>query len=522
MSHGLITDARLTRGLLLEQRTRPVHIIGAASAEGVAVLRLLLNLGFEDIIIHDVRERAELRKAFRTTHGAWSRIEQDELWERLAPIYDRGRFGADDYLSGMDDAALVVLGQGWYLEADNRARVADAIPTTALITSMTELYFALHRGPIASITGTNGKSTTIALAEHLLRTADLPFRTAGNERSNRQFLPEIDSVPAGTWALLEVSNRQLLQLSRGAQVAAITSLTPDHLEEHDGFAGYRDTKAKLFEHQNSHDVAIVNADDPSAVEVARRSPAARANRLVLCGVGSYGGPSVSWRDGVLVAEDVPMMSGDGRRDGQTVIATRGDLRLLGDHNLRNAAVAVALAIACGADPSALAQGLRTFEGKALRLQRIEDVDGVEVWSDLKATTPEATMVALEALAPAKGPARRVLLIAGGDDKGLDYTPLARSIAARGVRVLAVPGSATDALERACAAAAVDAVEGMAFERVAGLGEALDRAFELAASGDVVIVSPAAAGFWTRELRGGTSLRRLIRQRARVPQEVPER
>jgi UDP-N-acetylmuramoylalanine--D-glutamate ligase len=307
--------------------------------------------------------------------------------------------------------------------------------------------------------------------------------------------------------LLEVSNRQLLQLSRSPQVAAITSLTPDHLEEHEGgFRGYKDTKARLFTGQNAGDIAIVNADDAEALEVARRSPAAAAGRLVLCGTGDHGVPSVTWRDGVLIAEDVPTHTGDGRREGQIVIASRQDLQLPGEHNARNAAVAVALALACGADPTSLAAGLRTFQGKALRLQLLEEVDGVAVWSDLKSTTPEATLAALDALA-----GRRVVLIAGGDDKGLEYGALAEAILGHDVRVLAVPGSATDKLERELVRRSDADAE--TFERADDLDAALDRAFEIAASGDCVIVSPAAAGFWTSQLQGGASLRSLVRRRA---------
>jgi UDP-N-acetylmuramoylalanine--D-glutamate ligase len=508
MSHGLVTDAPITRDELLELRERPVHVVGAASAEGIAVLRLLLALQFTRVTMHDMRPRAQLRKAFRTTHGAFSRVEQDELWEQLRPTLDAGHF-EDDYLHGIEDAQLVVLGQGWYLDPANREQIVASVPAHAHVSSMVDLYFALHRGPVAAITGTNGKSTTVALVEHLLRVAGVAHRTAGNERSSRQFLPEIDQVEPGTWALLEISNRQLLQTSRSPQVAAITALTPDHLEEHDGLAGYEDTKARLFAHQHESDVAIANADDARALAIALRSEAAAANRLVRCGTGDHPAPSVLWRDGVLIAEDVPLHDGLGRRDGPVVIASSADLQLPGAHNLRNSAVAVAVALACGADPAMLAQGLRSFQGKALRLQHLEDVDGVAVWSDLKSTTPESTVAALEALA-----GRRVLLVCGGQDKGLDYAPLAGAIVAAGARVLAVPGTATDKLERALAAH--EGAQDDVLERVADVAAALDRSFELAASGDCVIVSPAAAGFWSSQLQGGMSLRSLVRRRATVP------
>ncbi|MCW2950087.1 MAG: UDP-N-acetylmuramoyl-L-alanyl-D-glutamate synthetase, partial [Thermoleophilia bacterium] len=455
---------------------------------------------------------------------AYSRVEQDAIWAELLPILECGRFG-DAYLDGLSEAALVVLPQGWYLVADNRAGIVAGVAADAWVTSMVELYFALHPGPVAAITGTNGKSTTVGLTEHLLAAGGVAFRTAGNERSNRQFLPEVDSVPRGTWALLETSNRQLLQLDRSPQVAAITALTPDHLDEHGGYEGYRDTKARLFAQQGVGDVAIANADDREALAVAERSPAANAGRLVRCGIGPHAAPSVTWVDGLLIATDVPdARDATAPRTQSYVVATADDLRMPGAHNQRNAAVAVAVALACGADVATLAEGLRTFEGKALRLQRLDIVGGVEVWSDLKATTPEATVAALDALAPAEaakgtGSARRrVWLIVGGDDKGLDYGPLAESIASRGVQAFAVPGTATDALQHALEATG----HGALLECVPDLHVALDRGFESAVSGDIVIVSPAAAGFWTRELQGNASLRSLVRRRAQVPEEAHDR
>lgn len=519
MSHGLETDRGITREQLLELRDAPVHVVGAASAEGVAVLRLLGRLGFTDLTVHDVRERAVLRTAFRTTHGAYDRREQDELWEALQPVLDRGRFG-EQYLSGMAGAALVVLGQGWYLEDDNRRRLVEAVPAGARITGMSELYAALHRGPIAAVTGTNGKSTTVALVEHLLEAGGVEHRTSGNERSSCQFLPEVDELPDSTLALLEVSNRQLLQLSRSPHVAAITALTPDHLEEHGGLAGYREAKARLFTRQEPCDVAIANADDPLALAAAEQSPAAAAGRLVRCGTGAHEGPSVAWDGDELWAVDVPVhprLWDLVVRDPEPVhapVASREDLRLPGEHNRRNAAVAVATALACGVPASAIAPALRSFAGKSLRLEQLDVVDGVEVWSDLKSTTPKSTIAALDALA-----GRSIRLIAGGDDKGLDYAPLAAAIVAARVRVLAVPGSATDAL-----ASELGRIPGgtASIELVDALATALDRAFGTAASGDVVIVSPAAAGFWTRQLQGGASLRSMVRRRARALQEVSER
>lgn len=493
--------------MLVARRDAPAHVVGAASAEGVAIARLLVRLGFTRVVLHDSRPREGLRRAFRTTHGAWGRDGQEALWRELRPLLDDGCFG-DDYLEGMADAgtgSLVALPQGWYLDADNRRRVVAAVPDGALVTSMVGLYFALHPGPVVGVTGTNGKSTTVALLDALFEAGGVDHRTAGNERSSRQFLPDVESGDPACWALLEVSNRQLLQLRRSPQVAAITALTPDHLDEHDGIDGYAQAKARLFAHQLPEDIAIACADDRRALTAAAGSAA----QLVRCGVGDHPGSAVTWVGDELVACDVPRHRALPLA-GRTVVARRSDLALPGLHNLRNAAVAVAAALACGVDPELVATALRGFGGASLRLERIGEVAGVEVWNDIKSTTPEATIAALQSLE-----GRRVQLVVGGHDKGLDYGPLARAIVAGGdsLAVHAVPGSATDALE-----ACLDQAHVLA--RADDLDDALDAAFAGARPGDAVLVSPAAAGFWTSQLEGRATLRARVARRAEASTEVP--
>ena len=499
MSHGLTTDAPIDRQLLhdLAAGDGAVHVIGAASAEGVAVTRLLTSLGIV-VVLHDMRERGAIRKAFRTTHGAYSLAQQDAIWAEIAPILDSGCTG-DSYLTGIEDAAAVSLGQGWYLDQENRERIAHSVPSGVPILSMTGLYFALSAAPIAGITGTNGKSTTVALVDALLEGGGVSHRTAGNERSMPQVLPEIESLTKDDWLVLEVSNRQLLQLSRSPRIAAITALTPDHLEEHGGIDGYVAAKRRLFAAQGASDIAIANASDALALEVARSS----SGLVIQCGVGSFDGPAVTWIDDTLVATDVPVVGGPAL-SGRTELAHMSDLTLPGRHNQINAAVAVATALSCGTPPASIAASLAGFSGKSLRLEQLDSVNDIEIWSDIKSTTPEATVAALQAL-----DSRSLHLIIGGTDKGLNYSGLARTIVEQRVAVLAVPGSATDALEQELHSADPHHTW---LERVDSLETALDEALGNASAGDAIIVSPAAAGFWTTQLQGKPSLRALVRRR----------
>lgn len=487
-----------TREELLAWKDRPVHIVGAGSAEGIAVLRLFDALAFSNITVHDSRSREVMRKAFRTTHGAYSRIQQDAIWDSLISYMDAGHFEAD-YLTGIEEDALIVIGQGWKLDASNRHVIEELFSDSVgrIATSMTELYFALHDGVIAGVTGTNGKSTTVALIDHVLNEAGFDHKTAGNERSHRQFLHDFAQADWHGLALLEVSNRQLDQLGYiSPKVAAITSLTPDHLDEHGGFEQYAAVKRELFAHQSADDIAIVNADSEQCLALVEGSSA----QVVRCGLVSHSAPSVCWVGSELVADGIPTISG---QSFSGTIAKREDLSLLGDHNLRNAAVGVAVLLAVGVNADVIAPALRTFQGASLRLELLGKFLGSRWYSDIKSTSPEATLAAIAAVAES-GSENGIVLIAGGDNKGLDYTELAQAVTARAVSVALVPGSASDQLGQKI-------IEfGGTFQSVDDLDEGISWAVSTARPGNVIIVSPAAAGFWTSQLQNRPSLRSRIR------------
>lgn len=497
-----------TRKEFMELRTRPIHIVGVATGEGIAVLRLLVAAEFEHVTVHDSRPQDVLRKAFRTTHGAYSRSEQDEIWDALQPIMKQGCFG-QNFLTGVEPDAILSVGQGWKLTAELRRRVEGLLKESPLreMIGMTELYLALHAGTLIAVTGTNGKSTTISLIDHLLAAAGIDHRTAGNERSHRQFLHELaDDSLAGCVALLEVSNRQLDQLeSISPDIAVITSLTPDHLEEHGGWDGYRAAKARLFSSQQPEQVAVWNDDDLECRTIARKSD---ATTHISCGIGpritSDNPPnSVMWDNGKLMSS---------ARHGTTVIAEASDITVPGDHNLRNIAVGVAAALAAGVPSQIIPEALRSFSGASLRLEPLGTVGGVSFVSDLKSTTPEAAIAAINAFSD-----QRVHLICGGDNKGLEYQALAALISERNVNCYLLAGDASDALQREFAA--LEADPPVVWRFCDDLDSALREGFRAAAPGDAVIVSPAAAGFWTRHLDGGRSLRsrvRLLRNELEVP------
>jgi UDP-N-acetylmuramoylalanine--D-glutamate ligase len=313
---------------------------------------------------------------------------------------------------------------------------------------------------VACITGTKGKSTTTALAVHLLNGLGYDARAGGNIG-----LPPWDptSGPPPDYWIIETSSFQVPDLHSGPSVVAVTSLSPDHLDWHRSVERYYADKLSLCTKPGvAH--ALANGSDPEL--------RARANQL---------GPNVQW----IGADDV-------ERDR----LWSEELALPGSHNARNASVARAVILAFGiaADDGALAAAAEGFAALPSRCHSLGYTGAVEFVDDSLATNVLPTQAALEAF-----DGRAVALLVGGQDRGIDYTPLGRSIVQRAEPTLVVTmpdnGPRIGEAVRAASEGADGAVEVV---DSADLASAVDTAYEWAVSanraGGVVLLSPAAPSF----------------------------
>jgi UDP-N-acetylmuramoylalanine--D-glutamate ligase len=317
--------------------------------------------------------------------------------------------------------------------------------------------------PIVAITGTNGKSTTVLLVEAMLRACGLRALAAGNLGR-----PALDLVgEALDVAVLEVSSFQLEAVDGfRPRVSVILNLSPDHLDRHGDFASYADAKRAIFRNQRDDDVTVLNFDDPVLREFAaevqgRVLPFSRRTAL----------PEGLCLDGGAVLV---------RAGGESRRLSLDGLDLPGVHNLENVLAALAVVEGLGADPVLGAKALVGFRGLAHRCEPVGSVNDVRFVNDSKATNVGAARRSLE------GFDRPLVWIAGGRDKGLDFSELAE----------AAEGRVTTALLLGEAAPQLEAVlKGrVAVERVATLEEAVRRAAQLSAPGELVLLSPACASF----------------------------
>jgi UDP-N-acetylmuramoylalanine--D-glutamate ligase len=326
---------------------------------------------------------------------------------------------------------------------------------------------------IAGITGTNGKSTTTALAAHLLRGAGRTAQVGGNIG-----FPVLDLLPNTPEDIyvLELSSYQLELTERlRCTVAVLLNLSSDHLDRHGGMAGYVRAKRRIFHNQHASDWAIMGVDDDHGRELLAELRRDRGQRLLPVAVGHEIEGGVFAIDGRLYDAI----------DGAA--AEVADLRpvatLQGAHNWQNAAAAYAVARAFGAAPEAAAAGLGSFAGLAHRMEPVATIDGVRFVNDSKATNPEAAARALASF-------DRIYWIAGGRPKEGGLEPVLPWLGR--VRHAFLIGEAAEAFGRKLRA------EGVRLTLCGDLATAVRQAAEAARrearDEPVVLLSPACASF----------------------------
>ncbi len=252
----------------------------------------------------------------------------------------------------------------------------------------------------------------------------------------------------------------------------LLNITPDHVDWHGSIEAYAADKARIFANLTAGDTAVVDVDDPGAAALV---PQAVAGGATLVRVSRREVPEGG--AGLDGAELVVSHAGHAR----TLLAL-DELRIRGDHNVSNALAAAAAAIAAGADPRAVAAGLRTFEPIEHRLEPVGVVRGVTYVNDSKATNPEAVLGALSAFE-----GRRIIVLLGGRGKGTDLAPLARACRER-CELAVLFGESRPTL-----AAAFDEA-GARYREAPTMHDAVEVAEAEARPGDVVLLSPACASF----------------------------
>lgn len=334
------------------------------------------------------------------------------------------------------------------------------------VRSMTSLFFEKYPGPIVGITGSSGKTTTTALVDSMYTAANRAHVMGGNIGVGLMGL--LEGAEASQPAVLEVSHTQLQLLERSPDVAALTNVTPNHLDQFT-WEEYVALKRRIFEFQAPGAACVFNADDPMSREMASTAP---SDVLLFSLGGDHGMNGAYVKDGVVYM----------RQAGKSYQVVRvREIPLRGQHNVANVAAATAVASACGLAPEAVGQAVREFKPPAHRLEPVATVNGVDYFNDSIATAPERTLAALRSFE------EPIVLLVGGREKQL---PLEQMLAEakRSCRAVVCFGEAGRMLAEASKAVGLDAT------RVETVADAVRAASRLAQEGDVVLLSPACTSF----------------------------
>ncbi|BBL72243.1 UDP-N-acetylmuramoylalanine--D-glutamate ligase [Methylogaea oryzae] len=366
------------------------------------------------------------------------------------------------FLGGFDQPAMavathLVVSPGVALDepAIQRAKAAGA----RLLGDM-DLFACMARAPVVGITGSNGKSTVTTLVGAMAQKAGVKVKVGGNLGT-----PVLELLDADAELyVLELSSFQL-ETTELLQFAAATvlNISPDHMDRYPDLAAYAGSKQRIF---RGNGVMVLNADDPWVCEMREMG-----RRFFYYGLDAGHSPDYGMRD----------MGGESwlTVKGEPLLRT-GEILLKGRHNLSNALAALALGDAVGLSRAGMVEALRSFRGLDHRMQFVAEIGGVAWINDSKATNIGACIAALQGLTG------KAVLVAGGDGKGADFSPLA-DVAAEKVRGAVLMGQDADKLQ-AVLQPVVPTV------RVADMKGAVAAARDMAQRGDTVLLSPACASW----------------------------
>ena len=376
--------------------------------------------------------------------------------------YELGPFDVDTLLGANE--LLVSPGVSLKTEALARAKQAGVA-----ITGDIDVFSKQVNAPIIAVTGSNGKSTVVSMVGAVLSAAGRSFAVGGN-LDTELGKPALDLLVEDRkdFYVLELSSFQLETTENlAAEVATILNLSEDHMDRYADMEEYRSAKLRIF--NGCHQI-VLNRD---------------MSQLPL--VENFSSPVWGFGFGATGNRDVRVIEVGSESwvaiDEQPLFKV-AELKVVGRHNLANAMAASALCLAIGIDHAAIAAGLTGFPGLEHRCQWVATIDGVDFYNDSKGTNVGATVAAIQGLGEkAHG---KIVLIAGGEGKGADFTPLSPAIR-NWVRVTILIGKD---------ARSIAAAIGNDADRIyaADMNEAVNLARSNARAGDAVLLSPACASF----------------------------
>lgn len=353
----------------------------------------------------------------------------------------------------------------------DKPEILKEVERGAILTSEIEMVLKLAPCKIIGVTGSDGKTTTTSLIYAILKDAGYNCFLGGN--IGIPLFTEIKNMTPNDIVVLEMSSFQLMNMEVSPNISVITNIAPNHLDIHKSYEEYIDSKKNIFSNQKENDTLVLNYDNEITKKFIKE---AKGNVI-------YFSSKSKLDNGVIFDDGLIKICKDGIR--RHVLAQK-DMKLRGIHNCENACAAIA-ATASLVSVEDQIKTIEDFSGVEHRLELVRNINGINWYNDSIGTSPSRTIAGLNSFN------EKIVLIAGGYDKHLDYTPIAKPIV-NNVSKLILMGATADKIHDAVIKELTMEHKSMPIYHCNSLKETVELANEIAEEGEIVLFSPASASF----------------------------
>ncbi len=396
------------------------------------------------------------------------RDKNEEIPNELKELDNIEFVVGEKYLEGLSESDYIIRSPG---VKPSTPEIVEAVEKGVILTSEMETFIHLTDATVIAITGSDGKTTSTTLTYMFLKEAGKKVYVGGN--IGTPLLDKVEEITKDDYVVLELSSFQLMTMKEKVARAAITNVSPNHLDYHKDYEEYIEAKTRVFASQDENGILVLNADNEFTSRFEKQAK------------GKVRKFSLQEETNAVYYVDGKVLS---RVNGKfEEIVDVKDIKLVGMHNVANICTAASLVIdICGKD--AIVNVVKTFGGVEHRMELVREVNGVKWYNDSIASSPTRTIAGLKAFN------QKIILIAGGYDKHIPYDVMGPYLVDK-VKILILVGTTGPKIKQA----ALDEVkkrgiEPMPIVEFNTLKEAVEYANSNSVSGDVVAMSPASASF----------------------------